>query len=171
MKRLEDILDLPPLGESQTNDDETTDDVEVDVEEARTILRDADNAIDKINVALPTVDDINTSDAELDEIANLAKEKFEDLVELGMNVEPRNSGPILQAASSLLGHALNAKMAKMNKKLQMVDLQLKKARLDHTINSSKKEEEEGEVVDGKGVILNRNDLLKQIIAENKKTGS
>jgi len=57
-----------------------------------------------------------------------------------------------------LGHAITAKTAKMNKKLRMIDLQLKKARLDQTSNQDQP------TPNGEGRVLNRNDLLRTLLA-------
>ena len=84
-----------------------------------------------------------------------------------MNVEPRFSGVILQTAGMLLGHAITAKTAKMDKKLRTVQLQLQKARLDHQI---KKDAGNGvdEPIEGQGIVLDRNELLKQILSKQTK---
>ena len=104
----------------------------------------------------------------MDELATLARDKFEDLMDLGMNVEPRYSGVIFQTAGTLLGHAITAKQAKMDKKLRMVELQLKKLRIDQI---AKKEgtDNNTEPIDGLGVVLDRNTLLKEILGQNKKS--
>jgi len=86
---------------------------------------------------------------------------------LGMNVEPRFSGVILQTAGVMLGHAITAKTAKMDKKLRMISLQLQKARLDHQISKDKKDPVE-EAIEGQGVVLDRNELLKSILAKKDK---
>ena len=133
------------------------------IEESKTTLALADEAIDKIDLALPTVRDLDASDAEMDELADLAKNTFTDLIDLSMNVEPRFSGPIIQSASTLLGHAITAKMAKMDKKLKMVDLQLKKARLDQQAANQNPADA---AVEGKGMVIDRSELLKAILAQN-----
>ncbi|HET8688771.1 MAG TPA: hypothetical protein VFM18_19310 [Methanosarcina sp.] len=84
-----------------------------------------------------------------------------------MNVEPRFSGVILQTASQLLGHAITAKTAKMDKKLRMVQLQLQKARLDHQIKKDTAKEEETPI-EGEGIVIDRNELLKQILNKQPK---
>lgn len=132
---------------------------EIFIEEQKQTLQQIDLAIDKIDNALPGVRDLEASDAELDELADLAKEKFNDLIDLGMNVESRFSGPIFQTAGVLLGHAITARQAKLDKKLRIVDLQLKKMRLDHQINSSDKTP----AIEGEGVVLDRNALLNRIL--------
>jgi len=113
---------------------------------------------------LPMVRDLTATDQELDELASLAKDRFQDLMDLGMNMDPRFAGVVLQSASTLLGHAITAKTAKIDKKLKMVQLQLQKARLDHQIN---KENPEGKPVEGQGIVLDRNALLEQILQKNK----
>jgi hypothetical protein len=67
----------------------------------------------------------------------------------------------------LLGHAITAKTAKMDKKLRMVSLQLQKARLDHQVKKDAGKAAEDEPVDGQGIVLDRNALLDQILQKNK----
>ena len=87
-------------------------------------------------------------------------------MDLGMNVEPRFAGVIMQTAGVLLGHAITAKTAKLDKKLKMVQLQLAKAKLDYQIEkdaASKGPVEEA--IEGHGVVFDRNELLKQIMGK------
>ena len=157
-KKLEELFNLPSA-------DATPEQAEQVIEENRDIITEVNLAIDKIDAALPTVHNLDTGDSELDELAQLAQSKAEDLIDLGMNVEPRFSGVILQTAGMLLGHAITANTAKLDKKLKMVQLQLAKAKLDHQIKKDTKDPVE-EAIDGQGVVLDRNELLKQIL--NKK---
>lgn len=157
-KKLEELFNLPGT-------EATAEQVEQTITENRNIITEVDRAIDKIDAALPTVRDLETGDNELDELAKLAQSKAEDLIDLGMNVEPRFSGVILQTAGVMLGHAITAKTAKLDKKLRMVQLQMQKARLDHQIKKDAGTPEE-QAIEGQGVILDRNELLKQIL--NKK---
>jgi hypothetical protein len=155
-KKLEELLNLAPLDEST----ETSNEEPSLIEEKQDIIRQVDRAIDKIDAALPMVRELEAADQEMDDLADLAEEKFKDLMDLGMNVEPRYSGVILQTASTLLGHAITAKTAKMDKKLKMIQLQLSKARLDHQIN---KEQPEDAPIEGHGVVLDRNEILRQVL--------
>ena len=163
-KKLEELFNLPEIPEDAVPDTESA---FHSIDENRAILRDVDDAIDKINVALPTVRDLDASDQEMDELADLAKSKFEDLMDLGMNMDPRFGGVVFQTAGTLLGHAIAAKTAKMDKKLRMVNLQLQKARLDHQIKKDAGKAAEDEPVDGQGIVLDRNALLEQILQKNK----
>jgi hypothetical protein len=157
-KKLEELFNLPST-------DATAEQAEQVIEENRDIITEVNLAIDKIDAALPTVHNLDTGDSELDELAQLAQSKAEDLIDLGMNVEPRFSGVILQTAGMLLGHAITAKTAKLDKKLKMVQLQLAKAKLDYQIKKDTKDPMEA-AIDGQGVVVDRNELLKQIL--NKK---
>ena len=160
-QKLESLFNLPPA------DSTTPEEAKSSIEENRAIIQEVDLAIDKIDAALPFVNDLDISDKELDDLSDLAKEKFEDLISLGMNVEARFSGHILATAGTLLGHAITAKQAKLDKKLRMVDLQLKKARLDQQ-NSKNDGEKLITAADGRGVVLDRNELLRQILGEKPK---
>ena len=165
-QKLQELFNLPPAEETTgTGETDSTGEGNPSIDEQRAIIKQVDEAIDKIDAALPFVSDLDVSDKELDELSDLAKEKFQDLIDLGMNVEARFSGHILATAGTLLGHAITAKQAKLDKKLRMVDLQLKKARLDQAAAKT-----DGDKIidaeDGKAVVLDRNELLKQIL--NKK---
>lgn len=160
-KKLEELFNLP-------TDDATPEEAQHTIEENRAIIADVDAAIDKIDAALPGVKDLDTADSELDELAQLAKSKAEDLIDLGMNVDPRFAGVILQTASTLLGHSITAKTAKMDKKLKMIQLQLAKAKHDHQVSKDlNKDTGEDGAIEGKGIVLDRNELLAQILGKKE----
>jgi hypothetical protein len=156
-KKLEQLFDLPSL--EITPDNQET--LHAHVEH----INDINDAIDKIDAALPGVRDLEVADSEMDELANMATDKFNDLMDLGMNVEARYAGAIFQTAGVLLGHAITAKQAKLDKKLRMVDLQLKKLRIDQV---SRKEGTAEAPVDGQGVVVDRNTLLREILQGQAK---
>lgn len=162
-KKLAELFDLPDLDSNETVE---PNEALKTIQENQDVILQVDAAIDKIDGALPMVKDLTASDQELDELADLAKDKFQDLMDLGMNMDPRFAGVVLQSASTLLGHAITAKTAKIDKKLKMVQLQLQKARLDHQVSKSSIEEKP---IEGKGIILDRNALLEQIIQKNKNS--
>jgi hypothetical protein len=133
-------------------------------ENASEITTDALSALEKIDNALPQVKGLDASDGELDELAQMAVDSFKDLSELGMQVDSRFSSEIFSVASNMLGHAITAKTAKLNKKLKMIDLQLKKASLDQKL-AGKAEEIENTPV-GEGKSLDRNELLKMLATKS-----
>jgi hypothetical protein len=173
-RKLGELLNLPDLpgGHFKDPDEEPVSQHTMDTIEAnQDMIADVNQAIDKIDLALPFVSDLDQSDVDLDELSTLAKDKATDLLDLGMNIDPRFAGPIFQTASVLLGHAVTAKTAKMDKKLRMISLQLQKARLDHQILKDAKAIKDGEdaedPIDGKGMVLDRNALLAEILKRNK----
>ena len=150
-RKLEDLFDLPSSVEIETKDNTPT------IEETQTQLAAIDIAIDKIDTALPAVKDLSASDTEMDELADLAKDSYKDLMDLGMQVDSRFASEIFNVAGTMLGHAITAKTAKMNKKLKVIDLQLKKMRLDQQTP------EEQQIATAQGQVLNRNDLLERLL--------
>lgn len=128
------------------------------------VTENALNTLDKIEAALPQVRGLEAADNEMDELAAMATSSYKDLMDLGMQVESRFSSEIFNSASSMLGHAITAKTAKINKKLKMLDLQLKKAQLDAK-NAAKNEEIENTPL-GDGKALDRNELLKMFNSKN-----
>lgn len=133
-------------------------------EDAKDITTETLSNLEKIEQALPQVKGLDAADTEMDEIAELATSSYKDLMDLGMQVDSRFASEIFNSASSFLGHAITAKTAKLNKKLKMIDLQLKKAGLDQK-NAAKSEEIENTPV-GTGQVLDRNELLKMLAAKS-----
>lgn len=134
----------------------------------RAALAVLDDTIDKINDALPAVRGLDATDTEMDALATLAQDSYKDLMDLGMQVDSRFASEIFNVASSMLGHAITAKTAKLDKKLRMIDLQMKKMRLDQQqqqIDQKKTPEDDGEATQtGTGIVLSRNDLLERLLS-------
>lgn len=128
------------------------------------VTENALNTLDKIEAALPQVRGLEAADSEMDELADMATASYKDLMDLGMQVESRFSSEIFNSASSMLGHAITAKTAKINKKLKMLDLQMKKAQLDQKMMAKTEEIENTPL--GTGQSLDRNELLKMFNAKN-----
>ena len=162
-RRLEELFDLP----TSAFDDVTP---EPSSEPPSTFqLDEINNTIDKIDTALPTVRDLSASDTEMDDLAKLATDSYKDLIDLGMQVDSRFASEIFSVASNMLGHAITAKTAKMNKKLKMIDLQLKKARLDQ-IERDKSENNSTNMPTAKGQLLDRNSLLEKLLGDRSGNG-
>lgn len=125
------------------------------------VTEEALDNLEKIDNALPQVRGLEASDTEMDELAELAVDSFKDLKELGMQVDSRYSSEIFAAAGTFLGHAITARTAKLNKKLKMIELQLKKAALDQKMEAANKELENTPLGEGK-LVADRNELLKML---------
>lgn len=162
-KKLEELLNLPENQEIVKNEEKNNRKAEKqlarDNAPAENLFRDIGD-IDKIAAALPQVKGLgDIADSELDALAQKATDAYDDLVDLGMNVEPRYSARIFEVAQTALKNAIDAKSAKIDKKLKMIELQLKKQKLDQESKPSGDEDD----IQGEGyLITDRNSLLEKL---------
>jgi hypothetical protein len=152
-KKLEELLNLPEnkkLVKEKSKPEP--------LPQAEPLLRDIAE-FDKISAALPQVKGLgDISDNELDTLARKAEDAYDDLMDLGMNVEARYSGRVFEVAASMLKNAIDAKSAKIDKKLKMIELQLKKQKLDQDANA-----DGGITIPGDGyIVADRNSLLEKL---------
>jgi hypothetical protein len=157
-KKLEDLLNIDSTEsviESQP----------VDATPIQTLdLQEKLEEFDKIASALPKVKGLgDMADSEFDALAAKAEQAYDDLMDLGMNVEARYGSRMFEVAANMMNAAITAKSAKIDKKLKMIDLQIKKLAID------KKHGEEGaSTVEGEGFILtDRNSILQKLKDLNK----
>ena len=156
-KKLEELLNLPtddePLIEPTSVETIPTINLEERLEE-----------FDKIAAALPRVKGLgDMADVELDALANKAEQAYDDLMDLGMQVDPRYGSRMFEIAAQMMNAAITAKTNKIDKKLKMVDLQLKKLAIDKKHGS-----DGGDTVEGQGYILtDRNSILEKLKNLNK----
>jgi hypothetical protein len=157
-KRLEELLNVEP-----TNPEPLISHKTVESPPAFT-LEEKLEEFDKIAAALPRVKGLgDMSDAELDALANKAEQAYDDLMDLGMNVEPRYGARMFEVAANMMNAAITAKTNKIDKKLKMVDLQLKKLAID-----KKHSAETNDTVEGQGyIITDRNSILEKLKNLNK----
>ena len=171
-RKLEDILNLPNVKEAfaQVDAKEKTRDEKdkpiipknVDPQTAKALEK-TYQEFDKIAASLPQVKGLgDLSDLELDKLAMEAEESYKNLMDLGMNVDSRYSGRIFEVASSMLRNAIDAKSQKIDKKLKIVELQLKKLKIDKdgSDNGSEPVESEGMI------ISDRNELMKKLLKKD-----
>jgi hypothetical protein len=157
MKKLEDLFELTPSDGSNYL-------AEPLPEQTEEVTETALSNLEKIEAALPQVRGLEAADNEMDDLAELATNSYKDLMDLGLQVEARFSSEIFNSAGTMLGHAITAKTAKINKKLKMLDLQLRKAALDQ--KAASKNEEIQNIPLGEGQSLDRNELLKAFTRKN-----
>ena len=171
-KKLEDILNLPNVKEEFKKVDKK--EKENQVKQANGVQKNVDPKtaknlektyaeFDKIAASLPQVKGLGElSDLELDKLAVEAEESYKNLMDLGMNVDSRYSGRIFEVASTMLRNAIDAKSSKIDKKLKMVELQLKKLKIDKTGG-----DDTGPVEESEGfVISDRNELMKKLLKKD-----
>ena len=170
-RKLEEILNLPNVKEafSQVDAKEKSRDEKdkpapknVDPQTAKALEK-TYQEFDKIAASLPQVKGLGElSDLELDKLAMEAEESYKNLMDLGMNVDSRYSGRIFEVASSMLRNAIDAKSSKIDKKLKMVELQLKKLKIDKDGS-----DDGSEPVESEGMIISdRNELMKKLLKKD-----
>ena len=98
---------------------------------------------DKISAALPRVRGLgDISDQELDALASKAEQAYDDLMDLGMNVDARYGSKMFEVAANMLNAAITAKTNKIEKKTA---------------------QDNGTEVQGEGYILtDRNSILEKL---------
>jgi hypothetical protein len=158
-KRLEEVFDLPASKEPPISPPAEV----VSVTEFN--LEDKLEEFDKIASALPRVTGLgDMADTELDALAIKAEQAYDDLMDLGMNVDPRYGTKMFEVAAQMMNAAIQAKSNKIDKKLKMVDLQLKKLAIDK--KSGKNDGDDA--IEGQGYILtDRNSILEKLKNLNK----
>jgi hypothetical protein len=157
-KKLEELFDLPT---NESSEDLDINDSVNSIDAGNlSIMPDTLAALDKIEAALPAVRGLEASDKEMDDLASKATESFDNLMDLGMQVDSRYASEIFGVASQMLSHAITAKNAKITKKLKIIELQLKKARLDIDTGS------DNNLPTAEGHVLDRNELLTRLLSKS-----
>ncbi len=156
---LEDEFNLTSMTLNESNESESIEENTELQNEPTTLVHYKD--LDKIEAALPQVTGLDASDAEFDELANYGIKAHKELMELSINIEQRFAGEVASAAGNMLAHAITARTNKIKKKLDMINLQLKKQIADHKT----KEPEQPEELEGEGRLLDRNDILAHLLGK------
>jgi len=156
-RKLEDLFDLPPSAAPESDEPLTPPPHDM------AIVPETLDQIDKIEAALPAVRGLEATDSEMDDLAQKATDSYKDLMDLGMQVDSRFASEIFSVASQMLGHAITAKNAKVMKKLKIIDLQLKKLKMDRDGAGA------APLPTAPGQVLDRNDLLQRVLGKNQNT--
>ena len=173
-KKLEDILNLPNVKEAFKEVDKKEKDKKIKETangnpstknldpQTQKNLQKSYAEFDKIAAALPQVKGLGElSDLELDKLAIEAEESYKNLMDLGMNVDSRYSGRIFEVAGNFLRNAIDAKSGKIDKKLKMIELQLKKQKLDQGNKDG------GPIEESDGFVTSdRNEFMKKLLKKD-----
>ena len=153
-KRLEELFNL-----DSAKEEPVVDVAPVKEHPQLTSVEESYAAVQEITKTLPAIKELDDlDDCELDSLASKAEQAYDDLMDLGMNVEVRYASRIFEVAGGMLKTAVDAKSAKIDKKLKAIDIQLKKYKIDKDNN-----EDPNDLINGQGyVITDRNELLKKL---------
>jgi hypothetical protein len=136
-RQLEKVFDLPDMTKEEMED----------------ALEVADSVTREMRAIDPKGDDV--LDTEIDDIAKKAMNSYDDLMNLGMNVEARFAAPIFDSASKMLGHAVTAKLGKAQKKLKEAELKLKAIKMGEMDRA-------GDTQEITATVWDRNQLIKSL---------
>lgn len=157
-KRIEELLNLDSATTNKKISRPIDEEIAAKAQEVKSV-EDSIAAITEATKNLPQIAELNDlDDKDLDDLAVKAEQAYDDLMDLGMNVEVRYAGRIFEVAGSMMKNAIDAKSAKIEKKLKAVDLQLKKYKIDKD-----SQDDPNDLLNGEGyIITDRNELLKKL---------
>lgn len=167
-KKLEDFFNVEPLEidrAESTNEDQLPLVNTAQIVDLQSTIKEQLSVAQRIDQALPQVKGLDSEDSDLDDYAQKAMDSYDRLMDLGFNVDDRNAGKIFEVASTMMGNAITAKTAKLEKKLKMVSLQLQAARLANTVKEPENPNGSGELTTDRNAILN---LINQNLKNKDK---
>ena len=148
--------------DSENSDEQDHSDIQVSPDKVKEAL----SVAQRIDNALPQVKDLESHDMDMDSYAKDAMQSYKDLMDLGRNSETRFSGKLFEVASNMMKNAVEAKNAKADKKLRMIELQLKKQRVDQMGGKAYNKDE---IIEGEGYVMgDRNELLDKLAEKVKQ---
>lgn len=159
-KKLEDFFNVDPMSEPDRSESINEDQESLPVTDVVPLpdvmskVKEQLSVAEKIDDALPQVRGLDTEDRSLDDYAKEAMESYQKLMDLGFNVDDRNAGKIFEVASTMMNNAITAKTTKLDKKLKMVELQLRLARLQKDLGKTEEEDKPTELSTDRNAILN-----------------
>jgi hypothetical protein len=111
-RKLEELFELPPAEDAPEVDAGTP-----AAQDLRTQLQNLDATIDKVDAALPGVRGLESSDQEMDGLAELAQDSYKDLMDLGMQVDSRFASEIFSGQQHV-GACYHSKNSQTGQKTQ-----------------------------------------------------
>lgn len=154
-KKIEETFNLPPLEEVLQEEN-----IEESYEEEQEVPSTALVEQKKSGILANVKEDEH--DKEVDEVRQKALSAYDDIMEVGRNVNPERSARLFEVAGQFLRTGLDASNSKSEKQLKAAKLKIEAARLKVS------NEMVDQINSGREVMADRNELLKQMMAESKK---
>jgi uncharacterized heparinase superfamily protein len=162
-KQLEDAFGLRPIKEAMTVEGKDSPEIHEDPEEKAARIIRALSTAEKVDHSLAVVTGLDEHDKDMDEIAQEAMEAYLEFKELGSQQSDAHAARMMEVAANMLKTAMEAKDAKVNRKLKTIELQLKRMKLDQDAKKNTKAP-----IDDRpdGYEFDRNELLRRILGKN-----
>lgn len=160
---------VPEVQEEDYDNDEEMDEKTISLEEAQLAMA----KLKEMRLQLRELPDITARKVQLDRLADLAERKFEDIFDRAFNCEDRFAAEMINAANAMLKMAIDAHSKIIDSDIKLVDLQLKKDKMEIELNMKPKEVTptgDPNAIEGEKIVFKtRNDMLAAMKAnkENK----
>lgn len=124
-----------------------------DPNESQKHLMERLSSMEKVELALEKVGELDEMDEELDSISTEALQSYSELFERAGTFADSHAGKIYEVSAQLLKIALDAKDSKLDRKLRTIEMQLKKAKLESDSKKNQGDDDgdkgltEGQVMD------------------------
>lgn len=153
---LEDVLEAA----SSVKDDIHADEKSENEEEIRKVAKALEIAeIEEEDIS----DGVEDHSDEADDIYKKALKAFENLMDLGMTIEPKNAGANAFApATKFLEIALKASRSKADKKTERLRLAMEKEKLDHELGKLSTDGNVDSDMSSGAIVAHRDDVLDKI---------
>lgn len=166
-KQLEDAFGLRPIKEATTTEEDNMpapqEPQETPEEKASRIIQ-ALSTAEKVDHSLAVVTGLDQHDNDMDEIAQEAMEAYLEFKELGSQQADAHAARMMEVAANMLKTAMDAKDAKVNRKLKTIELQLKRMKLEQDAKKNAKTNDPSDTPEG--YEFDRNELLRRILGRN-----
>lgn len=114
----------------QDDEEDIEDDESFDIKRAREAMQ----KLKEMRVQLKDLPDITHRKSHLDKLALLAEKKFEDIFDRAFNCEDRFASEMINAANAMLKIALDAHSKIIESDIKLVDMQIKKDKMEIELN-------------------------------------
>ncbi len=144
------------------NDEDEEEKEDLNIEEARRAME----SLKQMRIQLRDIPDITSRKKLLDKLAEKAEEKFNDIFDRAFNCEDKYASEMINAATAMLKIALDAHSKVIDSDVKLIDLQIKKDKIEIELNQNKKPND-GTVSDQNSIegekvrVMNRNERLAQ----------
>lgn len=127
--------DLTNTDHEQIDDDgvglEDSDISSIDIDEIRHAL----DQVKEFKIKLSEIPDLHNRKEQLSKLATTAEKKFEQVLNIALNSDPRFAAGMIQAAATILKAALDAHTRIIATDVKLIDMQIKKDKMEFDINN------------------------------------
>ena len=175
MKSIADALGLEDsdFGEDDYNNDISGNELDIKTDESID-LNEVQKSLDQIKqfkIKLSEIPDLSNRKQQLSKLADLAELKFQQVLNIALNSDPRFAAGMIQAAATILKAALDAHTRILAVDVKLIDMQIKKDKMEFDMNSkvfNVVNSPEKEVEDSSISSSDRNAVLAKLKGKNTK---